>query len=353
MNQRPVILLLREIRHDHAYLTELRLVTKLASMATAHANGLKRPHPNDEVDAAQKRPRSLNSSPAPQKNGIPSTSKPDINGAIMAARAKAATLAAQRQGAKVSSQGEKSAAAAPAPSAISSQVQDRIAQLKARAAEAKQNAMMSLPQPASAAVPVYQPSQYEDGISRARGGLDVGLHPALMGDSIQDPRSGKGRQAIQPKFATTMANRRTDSPLSSKQPKPKKQWDLSGPSFEEIKENPYFDASLPPQTTSTRGRVPRQLIFNQKGKHIAQAAALRRQAALEAMKKRIAAQSRKAGMIDDIETEKVFLVPEPPEIEWWDEGLLAGTSYSEIELPQGLKIDTPDSVVTAYVSLLF
>ncbi|MCJ1333005.1 hypothetical protein MMC10_009699 [Thelotrema lepadinum] len=318
-------------------------------MATAHANGLKRPHPNDEVDAAQKRPRSLNSSPAPQKNGIPSTSKPDINGAIMAARAKAATLAAQRQGAKVSSQGEKSAAAAPAPSAISSQVQDRIAQLKARAAEAKQNAMMSLPQPASAAVPVYQPSQYEDGISRARGGLDVGLHPALMGDSIQDPRSGKGRQAIQPKFATTMANRRTDSPLSSKQPKPKKQWDLSGPSFEEIKENPYFDASLPPQTTSTRGRVPRQLIFNQKGKHIAQAAALRRQAALEAMKKRIAAQSRKAGMIDDIETEKVFLVPEPPEIEWWDEGLLAGTSYSEIELPQGLKIDTPDSVVTAYV----
>ena len=311
-------------------------------MATTHANGLKRPPPDTELDTpTQKRPRSANGSPAPQKNGTSGLSKPDISEVIAAARAKAAALATQRQ--------SQAPSTTPAPSAISSQVQDRIAQLKARAAEAKAKSMMSLPQPTAPTIQAYQQSQYEDGISRARGGLDVGLHPALMGDSSQDPKSSKGRQTIQPKFATTMANRRTISPLSSKQSKPRKQLDLSGPSLEEMKENPYFDDSLGPKTTSTRGRAPRQLIFNQKGKYIQQAAALRRLAALEAMKKRIAEQSRKAGMIDDIETEKMFLVSEPPEIEWWDEGLLTVTSYSEIELPKGLKIDTPDSVVTSFV----
>ena len=294
-------------------------------MATTHTNGIKRPYPDEEPDGAQKRPRSLNGSPAPQTNGATQAGKPDIAKIMADARARAAAMAAQKN------------------------PQDRIAELKAKIAAAKQNSSAQIPRVASPAQPAYQPPQFDDGISRGRGGLDVGLHPALMGESGQDARSNKSRQAIQPKFATTMANRRTESPLSSEQAKPKKQLDLSGPSMEEIKENPYFDPSLGPQTATSRGRISRQLVFNQKGKYIQQAAALRKQAALEAMKQRIAEQSRKAGMIDDIETEKVFLVSEPPEIEWWDEGIIAGSDYSLVDTLNGLKIDTPDSVITAYV----
>ena len=324
-------------------------------MATTQTNSLKRPHPGEELDAAQKRQRSLNGSPAPQMNGTSPAPKADMSQVLASARARAAELMARHQAAKGSSHGDNFSSATslmstvPASPPVSSSAQDRIEALKARVAKAKPDSLAPLGRVASPATPVHQPPQHDDGILRARGGLDVGLHPALMGDSAQDSRSPKGRQAFQPKFATTMANRRTESPLSSKQAKPKKQLDLSGPSLEEVKENPYFDPSLGPKTAIPRGRVSRQLIFNQKGKYIQQAMALRKQAALEDMKRRIAEQSRKAGMMDDIESEKVFIVSEPPEIEWWDEGLVSGTNYSEIASPGGLKIDSSDSVVTAYI----
>ncbi|KAK2814255.1 hypothetical protein FQN49_008254, partial [Arthroderma sp. PD_2] len=44
-----------------------------------------------------------------------------------------------------------------------------------------------------------------------------------------------------------------------------------------------------------------------------------------------------------------YLVPAPPIIEWWDEGLVNGTDYSAIEDPSNLKVDTPDSVITIYI----
>lgn len=150
---------------------------------------------------------------------------------------------------------------------------------------------------------------------------------------------------MQPKFATTMANRRTESPVSAGKDK----LDLSGPSLEEIKNNPYFDPNLGPKATIPRPRQSRQLIFNQKGKYIAQAAALRRQAQLEAMKKRIAERARQAGIDEDLDVEKAFLVPAPPAIEWWDEGLVNGTDYSAIDDVNNMKIDTPDSIITRYV----
>lgn len=69
---------------------------------------------------------------------------------------------------------------------------------------------------------------------------------------------------------------------------------------------------------------------------------------LEAMKKKIAEDSRKAGIDEDLDTEKAFLVQAPPDIEWWDEGLVKGSDYSDLN-PTGLKIDTPDSIVTKYI----
>jgi U4/U6 small nuclear ribonucleoprotein PRP3 len=67
------------------------------------------------------------------------------------------------------------------------------------------------------------------------------------------------------------------------------------------------------------------------------------------MKKRIAERARQAGIDEDLDVEKAFLVPAPPALEWWDEGLVNGDSYSDIDDERNIKIDTPDSIVTVYV----
>ena len=319
-------------------------------MADVSSNGLKRSHPKDGLQTAPKKSRSNNGSPAPHPNGT-ATAKPDISKVMAEAKAKAAAVAARLQGSKAGPNGLSSIASpAPAPTGPSSGM-SRMEEMKARVAAVTGKASLISQQRTTSPAPTYQPPAFEEGaLSRARGGLDVGLHPALLGDSGQDARSSKGRQAIQPKFATTMANRRAESPVpTTKIGKAKKQLDLSGPSAEETRSNPYFDASLGAKTATLKSRNSRQLLFNQKGKYIQQATALRRQAALEQMKKRIAESSRKAGIDEDLDTEKAFLVQAPPEIEWWDEGLVNGKSYDAINSPDGLKIDTDDSIVTLYI----
>jgi U4/U6 small nuclear ribonucleoprotein PRP3 len=177
-------------------------------------------------------------------------------------------------------------------------------------------------------------------LGSARGGLNVDLHPAL-----QDLGQYKPSKTIPPKFATSIGNARPQPEKAA----PKKQLDLSGPSTEETRNNPYFDISLGGQTATLKNRHSRQLIFNQKGKYIQQANALRRQAALEAMKKRIAESSRKIGIDEDLDTEKNYLVEAPPEIEWWDQGLVNGKNYDNISDPKELKLDTSDSIITEYI----
>ncbi len=324
-------------------------------MADVQSNSLKRPPPEANLSNAPKKIRSNNGSPVPHINGGSAPSgKPDINKIMAEAKAKAAAVAARLQGAKAGGHGGVLPAAPPGPTSVaSSSTLSRIEQMKARVAAATgKSSVASQQRTALPPTPSYLAPAFEDGTSRARGGLDVGLHPALMGDSGQDARFSKNRQAIQPKFATTMANRRADSP-ASQSTKPgkggKKQLDLSGPSAEETRSSPYFDPSLGAKTATLRSRGSRQLVFNQKGKYIQQATALRRQANLELMKKRIAESSRKAGIDEDLDTEKAFLVQNPPEIEWWDEGLVIGPNYSEIDSPGGLKLDTPDSIITAYI----
>ncbi|KAI9710862.1 MAG: hypothetical protein M1812_007314 [Candelaria pacifica] len=311
------------------------------------SKSLKRLHSEDDQHGAQKKSRSNNGSPLPTSNGSVAA-KPDVSKIMAEARAKAAAVAARLKGSTGVTNGSSqspSVGGTGVPSGLS-----KIEQLKARVAAATGKTSAAAQQRTASPLPVYQAPEFEDGPSRARGGLDVGLHPALMGDSGQDGRSAKGRQAMQPKFATTMANRRTESPApSSKQGKPKKQLDLSGPSAEETRNNPYFDASLGAQTATLKSRNSRQLVFNQKGKYIQQATALRRQAALEQMKKRIAESSRRAGIDEDLDTEKAFLVQAPPDIEWWDEGLVDGKNYEGIGNKENLKIDTNDSIVTIYI----
>jgi U4/U6 small nuclear ribonucleoprotein PRP3 len=222
---------------------------------------------------------------------------------------------------------------------------DRISQMRARVAAATGRSSALAQKPSSPAPASYTPPTFDESIVKARGGLNVGLHPDLMAGMSQDVAATKGRTA-QPKFATTLANRRTESPVPVAK---KNQLDLSGPSLEEIRANPYYDASLGPKNTVVKGRQSRQLLFNQKGKYIQQAAALRRQAQLEAMKKSIAERARQAGIDEDLDVEKAFLVQEPPAIEWWDESLVNGDSYDAISDPKNLKIDSDDSVITLYI----
>ncbi|KAK4144125.1 pre-mRNA processing factor 3-domain-containing protein [Dichotomopilus funicola] len=172
------------------------------------------------------------------------------------------------------------------------------------------------------------------GGAKAKGGLNTPLHPALAdlnapvkpGDSL---RSSLGQRPT-PDSARNTKGKPGGFPSTSH----------DGPRV-----NPYIDTSN--NVPAGKARESRQLIFNQKGKYIQQANALRRQAALEDMKRRIAEQARKAGLEEDRAVEKAFVVEEPPELEWWDEGLIDGKDYSGI--PQSLKITTPDSIVTLYI----
>lgn len=302
-------------------------------------NALKRPHPAEDDHDSQKRTRSNNGSPAPGQ-AASAAPKMDIEKMVAEARAKAeavrARLAAARGGATPAA---PPAGSSPAPgSTAPSAAMSKLEQMKARVAAATSRANAPSQQRPSASAPSHPPVFDDDGLSKARGGLDVGLHPALLSDKAPEFRGGKGK-----------GGNRRDTPGSAFQRGNKARLDLSGPSIEDIKNNPYFDPSLDPKATVAKPRSSRQLIFNEKGKYIQQAAALRRQAQLEAMKKRIAERARQAGIDEDMDVEKSYLVPAPPAIEWWDEGLVSGGDYSAIEDPANVKVDTPDTIITRYI----
>ncbi|KAL2018046.1 hypothetical protein VTK56DRAFT_1312 [Thermocarpiscus australiensis] len=169
------------------------------------------------------------------------------------------------------------------------------------------------------------------GSAKAKGGLNTPLHPALADLNAPLKPSDSLRAAVGQRSTPDAAKAKGRSP---------------GPptiSQDGQRTNPYLDTS----GTAVKARQSRQLIFNQKGKYIQQANALRRQAALEEMKKRIAEQARKAGLEEDRDVEKAFAVEAPPDLEWWDEGLIDGKDYSNI--PQSMKVTTPDSIVTIYI----
>lgn len=319
-------------------------------MTDVSGNVLKRPHPEDEDNNAQKRPRSNQGSPHPGQ-GAPAGGNVDIAKVVAEARAKAQAvrdrlMAEKRVSASPSPAppAPSSSSPSPAPPAAGSAM-SRLEQMKARVAAATGRSQATAPQRPSAPTPPPPPPAFEededDGSSRARGGLDVGLHPALLSDNLEF-RGGKGRQSGQ------MRNRRTESPAVGGR-QDRAGLDLSAPSLEEIKSNPYYDPNLGPKAAISKPRQSRQLLFNQKGKYIQQAAALRRQAQLEAMKKRIAERARQAGIDEDLDVEKAFMVPAPPAIEWWDENLASEPDYSAIEDESSLKIDTADSIITPYV----
>jgi hypothetical protein len=100
-----------------------------------------------------------------------------------------------------------------------------------------------------------------------------------------------------------------------------------------------------------RERVGRAFRFNTKGKYTAQAEQLRKDAALEALKQRIAATARKAGLDSEFEAVAPGIKrAAPPDAEWWDAALLPTGSYADLAMGvAALNITTPDSPITLYV----
>lgn len=299
----------------------------------------KRPH-DTNGDTANKRPRTEDTAGAPAKLSIQEQ--------IAAAKARAAAAKERLQGLQPASGAPATNGASTASPADAARA--KIEAMKARVAAATGKAVPNgaPPQrPAAPTPPPYRPTPPPPPMMqeppRLSGGLGIGLHPALMGDMSAGNKSTAGTR-----FSTTLGNKRPESPALGKD---KKQLDLTAPTLEELKSNQYFDASLGAPAIA-RGRRKRELIFNEKGKFIAQAAALRRQHGLEQMKKRIAEQARKAGLDED-RSEESFKVAPPPEIEWWDEGLLDGNAYPDFDdamaAEQKLKITSEDSIVTRYI----
>ncbi|KAF4548995.1 pre-mRNA processing factor 3 (PRP3)-like protein [Elsinoe fawcettii] len=296
----------------------------------------KRPPP-DDLTSDPKRPRSTNGSPAPVTDE--ERRKADVAARIAALKAKA----------------RPAAAAAPvisAPPAVKEDVQAKIAAMKARFAKGGASPSPGPGNPAPSAPPKSAspangnetqervraqlaalqaktaqrrgqqapppPPAREDSGTKGRGGLGIGLHPALLGE-----RKDQGGEQKEKKSA--------------------------------VKVNPYLDASATGQDEKDltvydprlgRARIDRktrEMVFNEKGKFIAQAEALRAQERLEQMKQEIQAKERKKAIEEA--TERSYLVQKPPEVEWWDEGLVNGDSYADLDKPDGLKMD----VVTQYV----
>jgi len=156
----------------------------------------------------------------------------------------------------------------------------------------------------------------------------------------RDDSKSKRNEVNGPRFATTLGNRRVGSPTPVTESRSR----APAAQQEEAFENPYFDPKAVP-TRSTR--VARGLLFNQRGKYLDQASKLRAQSRLEQIKAVLAKQARQTGL--DENSERGFMVQMPPEVEWWDEGLLDEPTYDCIDDPAKVKIDGDNSIITLYV----
>lgn len=263
----------------------------------------KRPFPGDHGSNGVKRP----------KPTMPGGAMDKVAAAKAMAEAKAAEIKARLTGGAAANGVSPSPTPPPSQAAASASGGNRLAELKARLAKSRP----STGTPAST-------------------GTSSSQAPPAGGS--RDESESRHTDSKAPRFATTLGNRRTDSPLPSAKPH------APVPKPTDEKENPYFD----PKAVSTgRDRVSRGLLFNQRGKYLDQASKLRAQNRLEQLKKILADKNRRAKL--DENSERGFLVPPPPDVEWWDEGILEDKTYDCIEDPSKVKIDGDDSIITIYV----
>ncbi|KAG0697900.1 pre-mRNA processing factor 3-domain-containing protein [Suillus ampliporus] len=236
----------------------------------------------------------------------------------------------------------------PAPGTPLQNIEDlarKVAEAKRRVAEAqtklavKDNPYMSVPQMGKKNKPI-EPAQQG-------AGLKMTAHPLLLDTAPVAPQSKKDRyKPMQPKFASIKANiRNAPTPPPAPTPVP----------IVEVKANPYASSSTAAKDSGFEGapkeRHGRNFRFNPKGKYEQIAEQMRQEAALEALKQRIADGARKAGLDGEFDSlEKNIKREPPPVVEWWDAALLPSKNYDDILLGVShLNIRTQDSPVTLYV----
>lgn len=249
--------------------------------------------------------------PKPAAAGGPSSTV-DV---LAAAKAKAEAMAAKMKAQRAATTNGASASPTPPPSQSSAppgSAADRLAAMKARMAALKGAAA---PPPSTDAPPVRLPAA-------ASGNNDVRSKP---------------HESTGPRFATALGNQHT-KPLPAAKPK------APTPKQEEPRENPYFD---PKSVSTPRGRISRGLVFNEMDRYTQQASKLRQQSKLEEIKRILANKNRLAKLEEN--SERGFLVQPPPDVEWWDEGLLEEKTYDCIDDPAKIKVDGDDSMITIYV----
>lgn len=258
--------------------------------------------------ASAKKPRT--SGPEPAASPGPSS----IQAQIEAAKAKAAALAASLSKSRSGAIGLSTAGRPPPPSPLQTKISAAkapgldVAAMQRQIAEAKKRA----DQIASGTLAKLQ-QQRTDKVKPGE------IHPLLMGSSSLSASGSRG-----PKFSSVGANAR-NTPLATS----------FGVKVEE-KVNPYLSIEGNDEENKVKGRnMHRNLQFHKPGRHVREAEEARREAQMEALKKRIQESAKKAGMEELSAEERALRRNPPPEVEWWDQALLPDKTYKSIEVVFG------------------
>jgi U4/U6 small nuclear ribonucleoprotein PRP3 len=188
-----------------------------------------------------------------------------------------------------------------------------------------------------------------------RGGLAADLHPALRGDSFgssEEQRSTErsGRGGLSVGLHPSLLENSTIRPTSN-QHRHRSGASQKDRTVPKVKSNPYIADEEELKDAQAKGveRKSKALSFFEHGKFIAQGNAQREAAQLEEMKRRIALDARKT-QIEEA-SDRAFVVPRPPAIEWWDEAALPDgyASYDGVNTADIIKNGEVDERITDLV----
>lgn len=156
----------------------------------------------------------------------------------------------------------------------------------------------------------------------------MGNAPVTAGNAAASASSSYTSRHVAPKFSTLSANARIAATQGRVTPQ----------ASTEATANPYLAAAAAAadqegedgQRVRTR-TMHKGLTFNAPGRHIRAAEEARREAQMEALKRRIQESARKAGMEELTAEERALRRPQPPDVEWWDQVFLPGKTYDAVE----------------------
>lgn len=183
----------------------------------------------------------------------------------------------------------------------------------------------------------------------------VALHPLLAGDiGPSEPKEKNEKRAMAnryktmaPKFSSVRANA---AAVEAAQQSAEKAGDKTAAVITNPYAAPVLDEEGQEVGAGPSRRTGRRMQFSAPGKYVKQGEQLRNEAKLEALKARIAEQSRKAGLDSEFDVlERSLRRQAPPAVEWWDEAILPSPSYDDIPAALGFISTNPDSLVTHLV----